>query len=98
MVTIDLSGGKAKIIGNLGDEHVFQLVNPVGQDIINVDGEYEADFTSYLGGANKTPVTLDSSQKATGTLSFPVTIQRGIYRVRRLNPRRTIIMIEVEAK
>lgn len=93
--TIDLTGGEAKIIGNRGDSHLFRLNNPVDQEIIGPTGEYEADFISYLG-SDPVPVDLDTSEVATGVLSFPVTISNGVYRVRRTNPQRTILTIEIE--
>lgn len=98
-MAIDLTGGEVKVIGNVGDKHLFRLSNPDGQEIIGLDGQYEAKFlSSRLQQSATSPVALDLSELATGSLLFELTIQKGFYRIRRLNPRRTLLTIEVEAK
>lgn len=99
MVTqrIDLTGGEAKVIGNRGDTHLFRLGNPDGQAIIASGGEYEAEFTSSNGSIDS-DIELDLSEVSTGVLILPVFIRSGTYRVRRLNPRRTLLTLMVEVQ
>lgn len=92
-----LLGGHKKITGNLGDEHRIRIANPVGQTLINATGLYEAEFVSK-DARQRNSVTLDMSQKSTGVLYLQVTIQNGVYTVRSLNPRRTILVLEVVAQ
>ena len=97
MVNLDLRGGEAKVIGNLNDIHTFRLNNPLGQELISSEGLYEAEFVFYLG-STPVPVQLNLAEVAQGILSFTLTISNGIYRIRRLNPKRTILTIQVEAR
>ena len=96
MDSIDLTGVEVKVLGNRGDVHLFRLSNPVGQEIIGSDGQYDAEFISHLG--EHTAVILNTTEIATGTLIIPVAIENGKYKVRRLDPRRTIITIEVQSQ
>lgn len=91
---IDLTGGEVKVVGNRDDEHTFRLSNPEGQDLIESDGIYEAEFLSQTSGC--TSIDLDLSEIVDGVLILPVTISSGVYRVRRLNPRRTLLTMEVD--
>lgn len=92
-----LLGGQKKITGNLGDEHSIRLTNPVGQNLITAAGLYEATFTPS-DGRDTQSATLDSSQAANGVLILSVVIQDGTYTVRRLNPRRTILVLDVSGQ
>lgn len=96
MDDIDLTGGKVRVIGNRGDVHSFRLTNPVDDEIISVDGLYEGEFFSHLGTIIS-PVEIDVEDVENGVLIFSLTITSGVYRIRRTNPRRTILTIEVEA-
>lgn len=96
-MSINLTGGEVKVIGNCGDVHLFRLNNPVGQDIINGEGTYEAEFVS-INHTSSSPIDLDVSEIATGSLSFNVIIKSGFYTIRRLVPRRTLVTIEVEGR
>lgn len=93
---VDLTGGDVILVGNKDDNHLLRLKNPVGQDLIVPGGLYEADFSSSLGAM--VPIPLDVGDLVHGYITMPVTIQSGTYRVRRLNPRRTIVKIEVSVK
>lgn len=96
MESVDLSGGELKATGNFEDEHTFRLSNPSGQSIINSGGTYEAEFSSHLG-SDPVPVTLDTSEVATGSLIFTLIVINGKYIVRSLTPkRRTLLTISVE--
>lgn len=96
-MAIDLTGGEVKVIGNSEDTHVFRLSNPVDQLVISSDGEYEGEFISHERLVTS-PIDIDISQISDGSLFFTVTITSGFYRIRRLNPRRTLLTIEVECK
>jgi hypothetical protein len=94
---VDLTAGDANVIGNRGDIHTFRLSNPTGETIIETDGQYEAEFDSSFGMT--VPIDLDTSELATGVLTFLLTIESGTYRVRRLDPqKRTILTVEVRIK
>lgn len=100
-VTVDepalmLVGGTTALDGNAGDEHVLRLHNPTGLVLIETGGEYEAEFVSSSGVS--TPVILDTSEVDDEILLLPVVVQNGKYIIRRLNPRRTILTVEVTAK
>lgn len=92
-----LLGGHQKITGNLGDVHQIELTNPVGETLISATGTYEAEFVPRDGRAGSSAV-LDTSQIASGRLYLTVTIQNGTYTVRRVEPRRTILVIDVSAQ
>lgn len=92
-----LLGGHKNVTGNLGDEHRVRLTNPTGQTLINADGLYEAEFVPS-GGRNTQSATLDASQRSSGLLFLSVVIKNGVYTVRRTNPRRTILVLEVSAE
>lgn len=94
--TVDLTGGEAKIIGNRGDTHTLRLANPVGQDLIIEGGLYSAEFVTSTGKVEV--VEVDITDLAIGVLLVPITINSGTYRIRRLNPRRTIMVVEVETR
>jgi hypothetical protein len=94
--TVDLTGGEVKVIGNRGDNHTFRLSNPVGQEIIATGGIYEAEFVNPLGTSES--VVLDVSEVGSGVLSFPIIIKSGEYKVRRMNPVRTILTALVEVR
>lgn len=95
---IDLTGGEVKVIGNSGDKHIFKLSNPNDQDIINSEGEYQAEFFTSYKNSSTVPVELDESEVAWGALLFEVVITSGFYRIKRLSPLRTLITIEVEIR
>lgn len=95
---IDLTGGEVKVIGNRGDKHLFRLSNPVEQDIINPSGEYQAEFFVSYKSTSISSVPLDNTEIATGSLLFFIIINNGFYRIRRLNPSRTLLTIEVESR
>lgn len=92
-----LKGSYKKITGNLGDEHRVRLANPAGQILIRANGTYEAEFTP-LGGMRKRDAMLDTTQSANGVLYLMVVIEDGTYIVRTVNPRRTILVLEVNAE
>ena len=96
MQDFDLTGGEVKVLGNGGDTHLFRLSNPVGQTLIASGVAYECEFTSHLGADS--PVTLDTTRLPEGILTIPVLMRSGIYRVRRVDPRRTLLTIEVETQ
>lgn len=96
-MAIDLTGGEVKVIGNCGDVHSFRLSNPDGQEIINSEGEYQVEFIAKNRNG-VSPVEVDSNEIDAGILSFTVTIKSGIYIVRRISPRRTILTLEVESR
>lgn len=96
MDRIDLTGVKVIVLGNNKDEHLFRLSNPVDQSIIEPNGEYEAEFVSKLG--KQETIQLNTSEVSSGILIIPITISNGIYKIRRLNPRKTIITIEIQAQ
>lgn len=91
-----LLGGFKKITGNLGDEHRITLTNPIGETFIHAGGIYSAEFTSTTG--NVSAATLDTTQIAAGILYLSAVIRDGVYVIRRLNPQRTILSIEVKAQ
>lgn len=86
-----------RIVGNVGDEYTLQLTNADGENYISADGEYTVDFVP-LDGHRRKEATLDTSQKASGILSLTVTIAGGTYTVRRVSPRRTILVLDVSAR
>lgn len=94
---VDLTGGAVRVIGNREDVHTARLGNPGDQIIIYALGQYEADFVSHLDDVPE-EVALDVTDLATGFLSFPLVIRHGTYRVRIVEPRRTILTVEVEAR
>lgn len=91
-MSIDLTGGEVNVVGNLGDSHIFRLRNPVDQNLISEDGEYAIEFS---GGSDSVQLNLDELSE--GVLIIPITIKNGVYKIRRLNPRRTLLTIGVEA-
>lgn len=93
----ELLGGYQKITGNLGDVHVVQINNPVGQTIIDASGTYTAEFVSG-DGTRSSEVLLDTSRKSEGLLFLTVTIADGTYTVVRVDPRRTIMVIDVSVR
>lgn len=97
MPTIDLTSAKVTVLGNKDDVHTFTLKNPDDDPIISSDGVYSAQFDSNLDDSVST-VTLDESELADGVLKFPLTIRSGTYRVFKMNPRRTILTVEVEVR
>lgn len=94
--TVNLSAGEAFVIGNQGDVHKFRLGNPTGEMIIETDGAYEAEFINV--GDRSIPIELDISEVDTGFLSFDLKVANGTYKVKRMNPQRTILTIGVMAK
>lgn len=97
MNTIDLTGGEVKVIGNRGDIHTFRLSNPVEQEVIITGGTYEADFTSSRT-TEPIEVEMSEAELATGSLLIPIEIRAGVYRVRSVEPTRTLLIIEVEVR
>ena len=95
---IDLTSGEAKVLGNKGDEHPVRLSNPSGTTIIEPTGVYEAEFLTSLTRSTPEEVELILDELATGALLFTLTVKQGFYRIRRLNPVRTLITIEVEVR
>lgn len=92
-----LLGGHKRITGNLGDEHRIRLDNPTGQNLIHEGGLYEADFTP-LGRSTAKPAILDTSLLSTKALYLAIVIQDGTYTVRSVTPRRTILVLDVNAE
>lgn len=86
-----------RITGNRGDEIRVQMTNPVGKTHIDATGSYEAVFAP-LNGSRERSATLDTTQSASGILYLMAVIEDGTYTVRRLNPRRTILVLEVNAE
>ena len=86
-----------RITGNRGDELRIHMTNPVGKTHIDAVGSYEAVFVPLTGGRERV-ATLDTSQSASGILYLMATIENGTYTVRRLSPRRTILVLEVNAE
>lgn len=91
-----LLGGFKKITGNLGDEHRVKLTNPTGETFIHTGGMYSAEFTSKDGRMSS--AALDQSEISTGVLYLAAVIKDGTYVIRRLNPQRTILSLEVKAQ
>lgn len=92
-----LLGGFKTITGNLGDEHHIRLTNPVGETLIYAGGLYSAEFVSRTGRSTDS-VTLDTSQIASGILFLSAVINDGTYIIRRLNPQRTILVLDVRVQ
>lgn len=92
-----LFGDYKKIVGNAGDEYKIRLTNPQGENFINTEGTYTAEFVAREG-SQRAEVSLDSSRKAEGLLFLTVTIADGTYTVRRVSPRRTILVLDVSAR
>ncbi len=86
-----------RISGNRGDEIRVHMTNPVGKTHIDATGSYEAVFAP-LNGSRERSATLDTTQSASGLLYLMAVIEDGTYTVRRLNPRRTILVLEVNAE
>lgn len=86
-----------RITGNEGDELRVHMTNPVGKTHIDATGVYEAVFVPLSGGRKRT-ATLDTSESASGKLYLMAIIENGTYTVRRLNPQRTILVLEVNAE
>lgn len=97
MVEIDLTCVEVSVIGNKDDVHIFRLSNSEGEDVINDQGTYEAEFLSHLGSPVD-EIELDVTEIAEGVLIIPVTIITGMYRIRRADPRRTLLTVKVEAQ
>lgn len=92
-----LLGGHKRITGNRGDEYRIRLTNPPGKTLINSTGKYEAEFVSS-SGMRSSDVTLDTSRMSEGILFLSATIEDGTYTVRRVDPRRTILVLDVSAQ
>lgn len=95
--TLLLSSHK-RITGNYGDEHRIRMANPAGTTLINAQGVYEATFVPREDTSRVRKAKLDVSQAATGVLFLTAVIKNGVYTVRSLNPRRTIMVVEVSAQ
>lgn len=93
---IDLTAGHVKVIANKGDVHTFQLRNPSAQAIINEAGFFDLTFVTPLG--KETTLQVDKSRASEGLLSFDGTMANGTFRLRRLNPARTILTVDVEVR
>lgn len=92
-----IKGVFERITGNRGDEHRIRVTNPVGEILIDAAGTYEATFAPHNDGHEKI-VTLDTTQSSGGILYLSIVIEDGTYTVRRLNPRRTILVLEANAE
>lgn len=92
-----LLSGRKRIVGNLGDEYPIRMTNPSGQTLIEAGASYSAEFVSSDGRTIRS-VVLDISQEAVGVLTMQVVIENGVYTVRRLNPSRTILVLEVNVE
>lgn len=86
-----------RITGNRGDELLFPVTNPDGAIDIDANGTFEASFVP-LGEDRGTGAVLDTNDRSLGVLYLSVVIENGTYTVRRLNPRRTILVVEVNAE
>lgn len=86
-----------RITGNRGDEVRVHIRNPVGKTYIDATGSYEAVFAP-LNGLRERIATLDVSKRADGILYLMSVIEDGTYTIRRLDPRRTILVLEVNAE
>lgn len=86
-----------RITGNRGDEILVDVRNPVGETYINASGLYEAVFVP-LDGSQERVATLDTNSKASGILYLMAVVEDGTYTVRRLSPRSTILVLEVNAE
>lgn len=86
-----------RISANRGDELRVHVANPAGKTYIDDAGSYEAVFVP-LGGTRERSASLDTSNKARGVLYLMVNVEDGTYTVRRLSPRRTILVLEVNAE
>lgn len=91
-----LKGAFKRITGNRGDEHRVHMTNPEGRTHIDATGTYEAVFVP-LGSSREKSAVLDTTESANGVLYLMAVIEDGTYTVRRLNPRRTILVLEVNA-
>lgn len=107
----ELLGGHKRVTGNAGDVHNITLRNPAGQNLINAAGTYSAEFVPDAPRATRTDyfmmiedlishqqVAIDETRKADGILVVTATIANGTYIIRRDNPRRTIMKLEVRAE
>ena len=69
-----------------------------GRQILNTTfGDYESELV-FADGSSDAKISLDDRQKADGLLFLTLVIKNGTYTVRRVDPRRTILVIEVAAK